>query len=133
MVAVGCAGRPWRVLSAGVALSVAVTLLALPLPASAQDSECAPAPFTDRELIPEVHRGNVDCAWNHDIAGGLADGSYQPAGLVRRDQMAAFIVRTLRAAGLAGRFPQPSEQAFTDLDGNVHAADIGVLTAIEVT
>ena len=52
-----------------------------------------PAPYTDRDEIPEVHVRNVDCVTFRNIALGFTDGTYRPALPVSRDQMASFLAR----------------------------------------
>lgn len=87
-----------------VAATIALALAgvaALPASSAAAQEGAAcpddnsPAPFTDRADIPLVHRANVDCAANTGITDGFADSTYRPTHRVRRDQMAAFVARTL--------------------------------------
>lgn len=91
-------------------------------------SEVPTAEFTDRDAIPEVHRDNIDCASFHDIVRGFADGSFGPVLPVRRDQMAAFIARTLDAAGIT--LPAATDERFTDVAvGSTHDEAIHRLAA----
>lgn len=91
-------------------------------------SEVPTAEFTDRDAIPEVHRDNIDCASFHDIVRGFADGSFGPTLPVRRDQMAAFIARTLDAAGIT--LPAATGDRFTDVAvGSTHDEAIHRLAA----
>lgn len=86
------------------------------------------ASFTDRDAIPQVHLPGVDCAAAHGIVQGFADGSFGPALGLRRDQMAAFIARTLEAADVA--LPEPGEQRFADVAaGSTHDEAIHRLAA----
>jgi M6 family metalloprotease-like protein len=120
------------------ATAVLLTLLLLPSPiASAEDSSLEgcpvtnpPAPFTDRAEIPEVHRLNVDCVYNANITRGFADLSYRPGDSVRRDQMAAFVARTLDTASVP--LPTPDDQGFSDIAGNTHSSDINRLAAARI-
>lgn len=89
-----------------------------------------PAPFSDRAQVRAVHLRNVDCAFAAGIAGGFSDGTYRPAAAVRRDQMAAFIARTLTEGGAS--LPAAGDQQFTDIGGNTHADDINRLAAAGV-
>lgn len=124
-----------RLISGLAVVLLAVTVAASASVGAAQELEQAegcpvdnqPAPFTDREDIPAAHRANVDCAYNTGLARGLADGSYGAALGVRRDQVAAFLTRTLDAAGVD--LPAAGDQGFTDIDGNIHAPDINRLAA----
>ncbi|MEX2619476.1 MAG: choice-of-anchor P family protein [Egibacteraceae bacterium] len=131
---------PWRIVAAVAVALMAVSLL--PLVGLAQepvddpndacpDEVNPPAPFTDRLQIPEVHRLNVDCAYNNDIALGFADRSFRPSTQVQRDQFASFMVRTLRAADVD--LPPASDQGFTDISGNVHEDNINILAATGIT
>lgn len=132
---------PAGLIATALLMAVAAALLAVP-PAAAQEAEegpvpvedphdaCPddvnpPAPFTDRDGIPSVHRLNVDCAFNNDIAEGFTDQTYRPRDRVRRDQFASFLVRTLRAGGVD--LPQPTDQGFTDISGNPHEDNINIL------
>jgi hypothetical protein len=114
---------------------IAASLLPVTFDAVAQEvSSCSvanpPAPFRDRGDVPAIHRENVDCAYNASIAQGFADGSYGPAGLVRRDQMASFVARALEAAGVG--LPADRSQGYTDIDGNPHAANINRLAVADI-
>lgn len=106
-----------------------------PPPPADEDADACPvdnppAPFSDRSEVPEVHRSNVDCVYSAAIARGFADGSYRPTARVRRDQMAAFLARTLDAADTI--VPAPSDQGFSDIAGNPHADDINRLAAADI-
>jgi hypothetical protein len=94
----------------------------------------APAPesdFSDRAVIPAAHVANVDCATAREIVTGFADGTYRPTDVVRRDQMASFVARTLDAADGAQPLPaaDDADAAFADIDGNVHGDNIRRLQA----
>ncbi len=93
--------------------------------------EAPPAPFSDRDQISPVHLPSVDCIAAMEIGNGQGDGTYNPKGMTRRDQMATFIVNSLRAAGYD--LPPPAETDFTDIEGNVHADNIGILVATGIT
>jgi hypothetical protein len=84
--------------------------------------------FADVSMF-SVHVRAIDCAADFDIARGYADGTYRPAGGVRRDQMASFVARTLEAAGHA--LPAGGHD-FTDIDGNAHEQAIGQLAAAAI-
>lgn len=90
-----------------------------------------PAPFTDRESIPEMHRLNVDCAAATGITRGQSAGAFNPGGIVTRGQMASFIVRTLEAGG--HQLPAPSDQGFQDIGDSVHKDAINQLAAVDIT
>ena len=81
----------------------------------------APDAFSDDEGSP--HEGSIDQLAELGIVLGRGDGTYSPAGPVRRDQMASFLVRAvehvLDAPLAAGGDP------FSDDDGNPHEAAIG--------
>jgi len=51
----------------------------------------------------------------HGIVSGYGDGSYQPAFTVSRDQMAAFIARSLVGEGNTVPDPAPGTQSFGDV------------------
>ncbi len=98
--------------SLAVLAVAAVTMSLLPLagtafaqqedvidPNDACPEEPPPAPYTDRDDIPDVHVRNVDCVTEAGIALGFGDNTYRPRLAVRRDQMASFIARTIEAAG----------------------------------
>lgn len=96
--------------------------------------EAPPAPVADRDLVPEVHRAAVDCAFARDIVNGRPQGGalvYDPTGPVRRDQMATFLVQMLIAGGYD--VPAPSGQPFGDIAGNVHADRIRQLAQMGIT
>jgi hypothetical protein len=43
-----------------------------------------------------VHEASINGLASGGIVRGNGDGTYDPAGTVRRDQMASFIARTVR-------------------------------------
>lgn len=99
-------------------------------PVCAQDGD--PAPFTDRDEIAAVHLANVDCVSALDIVTGFVDGTYRPAGDVRRDQLATFLFRTLQHAG--ADLPAADPDRFPDVPvGSAHDEAIHRLKAAGVT
>ena len=94
-----------------------------------------PADYLDREEIAPYHVEAADCLALLDIARGYGtdEGAlFRPEGEVRRDEMAAFVARTLRTAGVD--LPAPSGDPFTDVtDGNVHADAIRQLAQVGIT
>jgi hypothetical protein len=100
-------------------------------PEDACPEEPPPAPFTDRDDIPEAHVRNVDCAAHRGIVEGFEDGTYRPALPVTRDGMASFIARTLRSANF--ELPPPEQHpGFADTEGNIHEDNIRSLAAAEI-
>ena len=77
-----------------------------------------------------VHAPAIRCAADYGIAAGRADGTYGPAAPVTRDQMAAFVARTLAAAGV--QLPTDPADAFTDDGQSVHHLAINQLAALGV-
>jgi hypothetical protein len=133
------ARRGWAVAAtAGVA---AASLLTSVVPAGADtfidpndrclpDAEAPPAPVADREEISPVHVPSVDCLFAQGISVGTDNNTFSPTDLTRRDQMASFIVRSLQFAGY--ELPAPSDQGFTDIEGNTHEDNIQILAQIGV-
>jgi hypothetical protein len=91
--------------------------------------EVEPRTFPDVRGGP--HGDNIGCVAGYGIAQGRADGTYGPLGNVRRDQMASFLVRTLRVAGV--EVPDRPRSSFRDVQSGPHAkaiaqlADLGVV------
>jgi subtilisin family serine protease len=111
--------------------TVTVTVHATP-----PDPELGACEDVDAVRFPDVpagppHGDNVACVAGYGIALGRADGTYQPFGDVRRDQMASFLVRLLRVAGTD--VPARPRSSFSDVTGGPHAlaiaqlADLGVV------
>lgn len=117
-------------LAFGLAALPALPATAVHVPAHTCPVDNPPAPFSDRAQTRSVHLRNVDCVFNTGITGGFSDGTYRPAAAVRRDQMAAFIARTLIQGGAS--LPAASDQGFTDIGSNIHADDINRLAAAGV-
>lgn len=76
------------------------------------------------------HRLAIDCVAYYEVVSGYGDGTYRPAQVVRRDQMATFIAGALRATGAA--LPPDPPDAFSDDDGSVHEQAINQLAALGV-
>jgi hypothetical protein len=93
------------------------------------DDSCRDAPpvpaFTD--IAGNVHRNAIACATGEGIASGLTPTTYGVDREVTRGQMAAFIARTVRAAG--GTLPTSAPDAFADDQGHLFEADINALAA----
>jgi len=68
-----------------------------------------------------THEPNINAIADAGITLGLSDGTYNPSGLVRRDQMASFMVRGLD--GLA----DATADYFTDDEGNTHETAINAM------
>lgn len=103
-----------------------------PTPTETCSENFGPAPFSDRPRIPHPHGESVDCTYGLGIVTGFSDGTYGPERRVRRDQMASFIARALRTAGV--ELPEASGQAFGDVPpDSVHAHNIAVLAEAGIT
>ena len=87
------------------------------------------APYTDRELF-DVHAASIDCITAYGMAKGFDDGSYGPTLPVSRAQMASFVARLMKDAGVA--LPTNPPDAFPGDDGDVHELAINQLAALGV-
>ncbi|MTV27237.1 S-layer homology domain-containing protein [Nitriliruptoraceae bacterium ZYF776] len=88
-----------------------------------------PVGFPDVAPVPP-HGANIGCVAAFGIALGRADGTYGPRGDVRRDQMASFLARLLRIAGV--ELPTTPTTGFPDVDGGPHATAIAQLADVGV-
>jgi len=91
------------------------------------EGTCADAPdagFTD---VPDgnVHRRSIDCIRHHGVTLGKTADTYDPSGVLARDQLATFLDRTLSAGGHA--LPAATQDWFDDDDGSPHEAAINRL------
>lgn len=77
-----------------------------------------------------LHEANIDCAAHRGITSGTRDGRYAPDERLRRDQIATFIVNTLREAGVA--LPSSVPDYFSDDDGSVHEANINTVAHLGI-
>jgi uncharacterized repeat protein (TIGR01451 family) len=77
-----------------------------------------------------VHTRNVDCITWYGFAIGFADNNYRPGIPVTRAQMASFVTRMLKKAGVV--LPGNPPDAFPSDDGNVHELAINQLAALGV-
>jgi hypothetical protein len=84
-----------------------------------------------KDVGGNVHEAAIDCVTWRSIARGVAEDRYAPDNTVRRDQMASFLARLMEALGFA--LPHPTDQGFTDVDGNAHVDRINQLAAMGVT
>lgn len=92
---------------------------------------CAGSPdagFPDAQ--GNVHEASIDCAAAKGLTKGKADGTYGTGDELRRDQIASFLVNTMRAAGLS--LPTDAPDAFSDDEGNVHEANIDILADLGI-
>jgi subtilisin family serine protease len=77
------------------------------------------------------HGAAIGCVAGFGIALGGTDGTYDPLGDVRRDQMASFLTRLLRVAGV--ELPASPTSTFSDVTSGPHQlaieqlADLGIV------
>ncbi|WP_130648341.1 S-layer homology domain-containing protein [Egicoccus halophilus] len=96
----------------------------------ADRSACAgvdPVTFGD---TAGVHAAAVGCVAGYGIAQGYENGNFGFGANVRRDQMAAFVARTLETAGV--ELPASPPDAFNDDDGTRHEESINQLAELGV-
>lgn len=77
-----------------------------------------------------VHRRAIGCLRVREVVLGYPDGTYRPAAVVTRDQVASFLARLISDAG--GVLPADPPDAFTDDDGSAHEEAINRLTALGI-
>jgi hypothetical protein len=82
---------------------------------TAQHQTCS---FTDEASIPAPHRANVHTLCGLGIAVGGVDGSFNPNGDIRRDQMAAYLTRALDVLVEQGQTEPPSARDADDDGGD---------------
>lgn len=122
----GPAGRPLQIGVVSWGQSCGLTL-------TAYTEIAAFRPWIDGLIGPDPTRGFSDIAGNtHEaaieavaaagIAGGFPDGSFRPASLVTRGQMATFLQRALN-------LPAAPPAPFADTAGSAHAAAIDAVFA----
>lgn len=122
--------RTTRTLAPLLAAALAMTTLGTS-PASAagvMDNACPPdrtpsAPFFD--TFDNPHEEAIDCVAWYRIASGVSENEYAPEGLVRRDQLASFMARSVYA--MRGSLPEPGAPRYDDVDGNPHGNAIARL------
>jgi len=85
----------------------------------------APGAFPDDN--GNVHEANINTASQLNIVRGDQSGRYLPGQRVTRDQMATFIVATLKAAGATLPAAPAAPGPFADDNGNTHEGNIGIL------
>jgi D-alanyl-D-alanine carboxypeptidase/S-layer homology domain len=97
-------------------------------PACPDPTRLPPTPFGD--LVSATHRKGIACSIWYGLANGTGPTTFRPRQAVRRDQMAAFLARTMVAANV----PLPSEppQPFTDVAGSAHGAAIAQMAELDL-
>jgi hypothetical protein len=84
--------------------------------------------FADGDAISAPHRGNVGRLQEAGIVSGYADGTFRPAQVVDRAQVASFVARAIEDVTGA---PLPRSEGFDDI-GPPHATNIEKLATIGV-
>lgn len=74
-----------------------------------------------------THEDNINRIAEAGITLGVAEGVFDPTGIVPRDQMASFLARAIPDLAPA------SIDAFSDDDGNTHEDNINVVAANEIS
>lgn len=118
--------KGWRIALAGLMLGTGFAVVAAIAPPA-----LAAGTFVDDD--GNDHEANIEFIAAEGITGGCnPEGThYCPAAPVRRDQMAAFVIRALESAGV--EVPTNSPDAFTDDDDSTHedyintAAEMGIV------
>jgi hypothetical protein len=88
-------------------------------------------PPTFSDVPPEnVHQRAVDCMAGYGVVTGKGDGSFRPADQVSRAQIASFLARALRAAGV--ELPADPADAYDDDEASVHELAINQLAELGV-
>lgn len=131
--------RPFRKTSHAIPrmLAASLTIALLPMATAHADRAtiCANAErgaFTD---VPTdgVHAANIDCVAAYGMTVGVGGGNYDPGGLVRRAQMASFLVNFV-AVALDAPQPLPSSASgFTDIAGGTHEHNIRIADELGIT
>ena len=114
--------------ASGGELDVLAFLQALERPICSPD--LPPTTFEDVHR-GSVHIANIDCTGYYGIARGVSSTHFLPARRITRGEMASFIARSLRAAGVD--LPVPEERLFPDTEGNVHADAIDAIAALGIS
>jgi hypothetical protein len=121
-----------RTLLAGAVLAALVVVPAAP--ASAELGAACPPGSVPGGAFDDVDADGpgpaIDCVYWHGITGGTTTLTFAPSHIVRRDQGAALLARTVETAG-AG-LPAPADQGFADIAGSPHRDRIDQLAAAGV-
>lgn len=121
-----------RVAAAGAVLAGLCLVPAAPAGAELEGA-CPPGSVpggTFDDVGASVHRPAVDCVYWYGITGGTTTLAFAPTDIVRRDQAAALMARTVEATGRV--LAAPVDQGFADIAGNPHRHRIDQLSAIAV-
>jgi hypothetical protein len=126
----------FRVLSLLLAIALSCGVVVLPPPAQAVEPEppsidpaCWDATRGRFSDVSGTHARAIDCIGWWGVTQGAGSGAYLPAGGVTRGQLATFLARTLKLAGV----PLPAPTAtFTDTAGTPHDAAISQLAQLGV-
>ena len=113
--------------SRGQMASFLVNFVGMALDEAQEASSSLPA-FQD--IAGTTHATNISIAAELGITVGRTSTRYAPAEDVTRAQMATFVAQAIEAAG--GELPSADPNAFTDIDGSVHAANIDRLASVEI-
>lgn len=118
-----------RGLKVALATMLGTVLVVAPAGATARDDDntCAVAPPAGYKDVPEsnVHRRRIDCIKHYGITAGKTADTYDPSGLLTRDQLASFLDRTLTAGKKP--LPEATKDWFDDDNGNTHEVAINKL------
>lgn len=85
--------------------------------------------FTD--ISGNTHEANIECVAWYGVTSGKTATTYAPRDPVTRGQMASFLVRMLRDAGVD--IPSNPPDAFDDDEGSPHEFNINVVADLEIT
>ena len=103
---------------------VVVAVLAVALPASAATGADGRGPFVDTD--GRTHEMSVAALWAADVTAGCGEWRFCPDAPVTREEMAAFLARSLD-------LPGPDRTPFVDIAASPFAAEIGAIDAIGIT
>lgn len=123
-----------RALIGAVAGAMVLSLLPAGAAFAGVDEVCENAPsgaFND-VASTNPHASNIDCLAAYEITTGTSATTFSPGANTTRGQMASFLVNFIETA-TGEELDAPASSPFTDISGNIHAANINKLVEAGVT
>jgi hypothetical protein len=130
--------RRWMTRGVGVLATLAMTAALLPAAALANQERSTQVVCAERsgnpgnDIAGSTHEAAIRCIAGYEIAEGYRDGRFGPGDTITRGQMAAFIGRSLVAAGAVPAGIELQSGSYPDTPGTTHELWIELLSELGI-
>lgn len=82
-----------------------------------------------RDIDGNVHSHAIECATEFGFVTGTSRNTFSPNRTLTRGQLATLLANVVR---FTTEVPEPSDQGFTDIEGNIHEDNINIVAELGI-